>query len=210
MRDWVVFDAMGVIFPAPDDVRELLVPFLRKKDPELSVETLEEAYRRASLGRIEPAGFWAAIGFGEEYPGIEEAYLDSCLEPDPGFLPLARRLAGRVELGLVSNDVGAWSRRLRETWGLEALFRTATISGDAGFRKPDERIFRAFLEKSGAAAERCVFIDDRLRNLAPAKGLGMRTVLFDKSLPDSTGYRPDAVARGYPELEATLERFLGA
>jgi HAD superfamily hydrolase (TIGR01509 family) len=210
MIDWVVFDAMGVVFPVPDDVNDLLLPFLRERKPDICAGTVNEAYIRASLGQIDPRGFWSGIGFGEDYPRIESAYLDSRLSLDPGFIPLARRLTRRVRLGLLSNDVGAWSRRLREKFGLEEVFSAVAISGDVGFRKPDPRIYEAFLAKAGAAAGRCAFIDDRLRNLAVAKGIGMRTILFDKGLPDSSDFSADAVARGYIELEAVIEGFTNA
>jgi HAD superfamily hydrolase (TIGR01509 family) len=201
---WIVFDAMGVVFPEPDDISGLLVPFLRARRKDFAEASVDAPYREASLGRISPAEFWARIGFGAEYPAIEREYLDTRLRPDPGFIPLADELGRRYRLGLLSNDVGAWSKRLRESHDLERRFSCVLISGDAGFRKPDPRIFEAFLAKSGARAGECAFIDDRLRNLAAAKAVGMATVHFDTSLPDESGYVPDAVAQGFAGLPAAL------
>jgi FMN phosphatase YigB (HAD superfamily) len=204
MPEWIVFDAMGVIFPEPDDILGLLIPFLKAKNPEVSDDAVNEAYRKASLGLMDAGTFWSKIGFGALYPEIEGEYLDSSFLPDPGFKPLAKRLAKSFKIGLLSNDVGEWSRRLRAKFGLESLFSAIVISGDVGYRKPDPKIFEIFLEKSGTGANACVFIDDRLRNLASAKGLGMRTVLFDKALPDASGYVADAAAKGFNELGRIL------
>jgi FMN phosphatase YigB (HAD superfamily) len=205
MREWIVFDAMGVIFPVPDDIGDLLLPFLGKKKRGISAERVYEAYYKASLGQIDTNTFWSEIGFGKEYPNIESEYLDTCFAVEPEFPVLAMKMSKRFRIGLLSNDVGEWSRRLRAKFGLEALFSVVVVSGDAGFRKPDYRIFEVFLERASVPAEGCIFVDDRLRNLAPAKALGMRTILFDRLLPDVSGFQSDATVRNYSELSRILE-----
>ena len=52
------------------------------------------------------------------------------------------------------------------------------FSRELHVRKPDPDIYKMCLEKMRLNAEECVFIDDMERNLIPAKGLGMKTILF--------------------------------
>lgn len=44
--------------------------------------------------------------------------------------------------------------------------------------KPDPGIYRILLEEYGLSAEECIFIDDTPCNIAAAKKLGMKTILF--------------------------------
>jgi HAD superfamily hydrolase (TIGR01509 family) len=45
-------------------------------------------------------------------------------------------------------------------------------------RKPTQQIYTRVLGMTQADPERCLFVDDREQNLAPARSLGMRTIRF--------------------------------
>ena len=67
-----------------------------------------------------------------------------------------------------------------------------------GLRKPDLRIYQAALGITQRAPEECVFIDDRPKNLEPAKALGMHAILFEsaeqlRASLDHSGVRPALV-----------------
>jgi len=49
--------------------------------------------------------------------------------------------------------------------------------------KPDARAYRQCIDELGLPAEACVFVDDQHRNIAGAKAVGMRSVLFDVMRP---------------------------
>jgi HAD superfamily hydrolase (TIGR01509 family) len=203
---WIVFDAMGVIFTVGDDTNDLLVPFVQARNSAVTRAAINEIYLRASLGEMSSGQFWDAVGLGRDYPDIEREYLDTRLTVDPDFMPVAGRLAGRFRLGLLSNDLAEWSAYLRRTRSLS--FDAVTISGDAGCRKPSPEIYRRFLAASGAAGDECVFVDDRLKNLAAAHALGFATVLFERN-PERGDFAPDGRVAGFVELEAELERLSG-
>ena len=44
--------------------------------------------------------------------------------------------------------------------------------------KPDEKIYRTFLEKYGLKADECLFVDDREENVIGAQSVGMQTFRF--------------------------------
>ena len=68
MREWLVFDVMGVIFTVGDDTNELLVPYVQKFAPSLTSDEINQAYLEASLGKVASYGFWKTLGLGDRYP----------------------------------------------------------------------------------------------------------------------------------------------
>lgn len=53
------------------------------------------------------------------------------------------------------------------------------FSYELGLHKPDERIYRAVLERLGAAPENCFFLDDRPENVEGARDLGIDAHVFN-------------------------------
>ncbi len=178
----VIFDVMGVLFPVGDDVNDLLVPFIQAHHAQITSADIHALYLAASLGRISSETFWNSCGIPGVGPkDLEDSYLSSCLEPDPAYFPVAETLRERgLRLALLSNDVSEWSAFLRRKWGLDDIFEVSVISGDVGIRKPDRQIYRYALEKLMCTPEKCIFIDDRIENLLPAKRLGMQVIRFKR------------------------------
>ena len=176
--NWVIFDMMGVIFEVSDDVNDLLVPFIQRRDSSVSSEKINKLYRKASLGEISSYDFWSQLGFESEYPDIEKDYLDSCLKLDPEFLGIARSLKESYSLAVLSNDVKEWSSYLTGKFGLDKLFKVVVISGEVGYRKPGREIYTVLLDRIHESPSFCVLIDDRSKNLYTASQLGMKTIKF--------------------------------
>lgn len=179
-RNWVVFDAMGVIFTVGDDTNELLVPFVRAKNPKIPEATIQALYTRASQGKITSQEFWTKVGLIGNYPDVQKEYLRT-LTLDPDFIEVARSLKGEYHLGMLSNDVAEWSEMLRHVHDLEDLLEVFVISSEVGNRKPCPEIFSAFLARASARPEDCAFIDDRDENLDAAARLGFRTIRFNRT-----------------------------
>ncbi|NOT60391.1 MAG: HAD family phosphatase [Acidobacteria bacterium] len=57
-------------------------------------------------------------------------------------------------------------------------FEFVAVSGRLGFMKPDREIFDYVTEKSGVAAQQCLFIDDSLSNVRAAQALGWQAIHF--------------------------------
>lgn len=62
------------------------------------------------------------------------------------------------------------------------IFPNVFLSCDIGIRKPDKKIYEHVIEKLKAKPEECIFIDDREINLAPARKLGFKTILFKNTV----------------------------
>ena len=97
------------------------------------------------------------------------------------------RAAG-IRTGLISNS---WSRRHYDRELLNELFDAIVISGDEGIRKPARRMYELGVQRIGAAAHECVYVDDLGFNLKPAAEMGMTTILHTR--PEQTIAQLEAV-----------------
>jgi putative hydrolase of the HAD superfamily len=205
---WIIFDMMGVIFKEGDDVNNLLIPYLQKKNPAFRPNKVREIYIRASAGEISSQEFWTQLGYGGQYPAIEEEFLNPCFTLDGEFIPVVREVHKKFHTAVLSNDLSDWSNFLREKYGLNSLFDVVVISGDVGCRKPDRRIFEILLQKLDAPAHDCVFIDDKRINLATALDLGFSTVQFVRGVLNDRDQKfppPQHQIRSFTELPALLD-----
>ncbi|MCX6004140.1 MAG: HAD-IA family hydrolase [Chloroflexi bacterium] len=173
---YVALDAMGVIYAVNDDVKDLLYPFIVEKGGVNNYGRIKDMYIEASLGKMSASDFWRSVGIA---PVLEDEYLDRH-RLSRGLIEFLHDVKSRdIELWCLSNDVSQWSKKLRRIHRLGKYFRGVVISGDAGVRKPDRRIYELLLTKAKRKADEIVFVDDNIRNLDAAAELGLVTVLFD-------------------------------
>lgn len=177
---WIIFDAMGVIFEVGDDTNDLLIPYITKLNPNINSKQIIDLYTEASLGKISSRIFWEKLGFKNNYQSIETNYLNQCLTLDKNFNAVANKLMDTYKLALLSNDVSEWSYYLRKKFNLNKFFKEIVISGDVGYRKPSEEIYKIILNRINCKEKDCVFIDDRLKNLIPAMKLKMQCIKFKR------------------------------
>ena len=113
-------------------------------------------------------------------PSEFEAYMRARSVPFPETIDLARALGrtGRYRLMTINNESDALNRHRLERFGLREMFTAFFSSCWIGVSKPAPRIYERALAMSQANPAHSVFIDDRERNLEPARELGMRTIRF--------------------------------
>lgn len=102
----------------------------------------------------------------------------------------------------LSNDVAAWSRKLRQRFELSRFFDGFVVSGDVGARKPDRAIYEQLLERVRVDPADILFVDDRVRNLDTAAALGMETVLV--AADHSRGQNKHRVVSNFQDLYALV------
>ncbi|MDE0692327.1 MAG: HAD-IA family hydrolase [Gammaproteobacteria bacterium] len=171
-----MLDAMGVMYRAEDDVAELLVPFVQGQRPSVSAEDVAARYTEASLGQLDADAFWRSLGL---HPSVEDDYLSlhRVTEGLLDFLGMVRNEG--IEVWCLSNDVSRWSVKLRERFAINDLFAGFVVSGDIGHRKPSAEAYGCLLDRVGVTPQ--LFVDDRPRNVAAAKRLGIPAVCFGAS-----------------------------
>ncbi|MCO1603501.1 HAD-IA family hydrolase [Desulfosporosinus nitroreducens] len=203
-KNWVILDAMGVVFEEGDDTNNLLIPFILERNNQISVERVNELYIKSSLGLLSAVDFWNEVGLGGYLPKIESEYLDTYITLDPDFNEVAKELVQLYSLAILSNDVMEWSLYLRNRFKICDFFEYSVISGEVGFRKPDKGIYDCLLDTLGAKPSECVLVDDRIKNLQQASELGFNTILFNRSSTVDPGYQ-GLVVHGFKELAHKLD-----
>jgi putative hydrolase of the HAD superfamily len=110
----------------------------------------------------------------------------------PDVLATLERLeAAGLAMGVVSN-FEEWLERLLESLGVTRFFAVRVISGVEGVEKPDQRIFRLALDRTGVLPEESVYVGDSPSfDIDPARSVGMFPVLIDRRgrHPDHSGAR---------------------
>ncbi|MGN1108081.1 MAG: HAD family hydrolase [Oscillospiraceae bacterium] len=135
-------------------------------------ERFREEMERAAADNL-PEYLTAMQKFGIRYKEPWSFDLERLYE---GTEEVLQRLHERYRLGVIANQPENARQRL-EQFGVLKYFDHLTISGEIGFSKPSPTIFRETLRMTGATAEKCFMIGDKLTNdIAPAKKLGFHTV----------------------------------
>jgi HAD superfamily hydrolase (TIGR01509 family) len=209
MDRWIALDGWGVIYREPRYVQRLLTPFLHAHGCAASAEQIYELYLGVSLGVSSPDHFWRGAGLEERAAELEEEFVRTQPRLGVGAIETLAALRRTYKVGLLSNDVAAWAARIRDQLGMREAFDAVVISSDVGARKPDERIYRAFLERANVRAEQCIFVDDRAENLAAAAEIGFHTIHL---LADGGAAYEDAsaVVRELRELPAAAAGVFGS
>ncbi|HZQ37188.1 MAG TPA: HAD family hydrolase, partial [Dehalococcoidia bacterium] len=133
-------------------------------------------------------------------------------EPRPGMAELLAELRARgMRLGLAANQPAAALARL-DRHGMGGYFDHREVSATLGLHKPDPRLFLAACEALGVPPAACLMVGDRIDNdIAPARALGMATVLFRtgrhrRQQPRTWLEQPDAQVRDTAGLRKALQR----
>ncbi len=83
-----------------------------------------------------------------------------------------------AEKAIFTNASKEHARRVLKVLGIEQHFNCIIDVRAVGYAsKPNPEAYRHALGILGAAGDECLLVDDRVRNLTPAKALGMITVL---------------------------------
>jgi len=102
-----------------------------------------------------------------------------CLEcpNEPLFDYIESQLRPHYKLGMLSNaEKGGPQRHL--TKEQLALFDTIAVSGEIGYIKPDPQAFEIVADRLDVQFNEIVFIDDLMRNVEPAKAMGMTSFQY--------------------------------
>ena len=105
---------------------------------------------------------------------------------------LREKYSNEIPMVLLSNTNEVHWEFIEKNWSISKFFDHTVLSFEVKSLKPDEKIYRAVLEKTGADARHCFFVDDIQANIDGAIHLGFDAALFNG--PDSL--RRALIARG--------------
>ena len=185
--DWVFFDIGGVLGTNGWDTAQ------RVRAVERFHLDAEEFQRR----HIEAVGPWEEGRSGiDEYLDITVFYCpqDFTREQFKDFMfgesianedsiAIARELCelDRYTMMTLNNEAAELNTYRIGKFALDPIFEAFMSSCWLGSRKPMKKIYTDALSIAQAVPARTLFIDDRERNLVPARELGLNTILFENA-----------------------------
>ena len=130
------------------------------------------------------------------------------LECYDGVYEILRDLKKRFILGAVSDGQSLWAVPELRSVNLENYFSCVVVSGDLGYRKPDERLFTQALNALQLLPEEVIFVgNDMYRDVYGAHIAGMKTVFFKSNQGDHEyrGSDADYIIYNFNELPRAIE-----
>jgi len=117
-----------------------------------------------------------AENIGEDYLSM----ISNKVSLFPNAFRILEYLKPKYKLHLITNGFNEVQTQKLAVSGLGKYFLQVITSEEAGFKKPDERIFHYAFQKSGAKPDESLMIgDDPEVDIEGAKNIGMDQVLFD-------------------------------
>ncbi len=139
-------------------------------------EITEVAFLEKLTVQLEPL-----LGHPPEMHRFKEIYFEA-LQPNPEMIDLMRELkATGYRMAMLTNNVREWEPLWRSMLPVDEIFETVVDSGFVGCRKPESKIYALTLERVGAAAGSCLFVDDVEVNCEGARRAGMTAVHFQSN-----------------------------
>lgn len=196
---YILFDLDDTLYPRSSGLMDIVGSRIRQfivnqlhLQPEVA-EALQRRYYQTYGTSLR--------GLQDEYHIDPEAYLayvhdiplEDYLQPDPEL----DHILGCIQLTkvIVTNGSAEHARRVLNRLGIAHHFRNILdIRALNYFNKPDPRAYERILELLQARPSECILVDDAPRNLAPAKRLGMTTILMDGDAEDGVDYHVTCVA----------------
>jgi putative hydrolase of the HAD superfamily len=140
---------------------------------------LDEARRQRFRTLLQSAGVWDAAAVDRAAAAYRDCYIESWREV-PGATALLRALAGRMRIGIVSNNLTREQQEKLRFCGFDTLVDAVVISEEAGASKPDPAIFRVALDRIGTSAAETIMVGDAWRtDIAGARAAGIRAIWFN-------------------------------
>lgn len=177
----IVFDYGKVIssdFNWQDFASEFLTVKMHQSLQELIGHLSEEWAIAVVGGSTSP--FWQSLANLSDRPLKDiHAYFIEQAQPDPQMLNLAKRLKRNYQVGLLSNQISDWLDPIIAEHQLHKLFDPLITSYGVALAKPDQRIYEYLQRALEVEYRQILFIDDLERNLAAARKLGIKTILFE-------------------------------
>jgi putative hydrolase of the HAD superfamily len=183
--DVILFDVGGVLLTNGWDHCEraqVLEKFhLDKVAFEERHARLNDAWERDALSMRE---YLDQVLFYEPRPFTREDFTaaicaESAVLPDSGIGILEELAAsGKCMVGALNNEARVPNDYRFQTFGLRNYFDIALSSCYLGLRKPHRAIYDRAVDILGRPAERILFIDDRLENVAAAQVVGLHAIRF--------------------------------
>lgn len=182
----VLFDAVGVLFPANTVVGDDLARRFNLSTDEL-LKMWKGIYPEYTVGKLTTAEFLDTFAQTFNIPRsdvTEEVFTESfkkSLSPMPGMEDILKKLSATdIKMAMLS-DTAEMFADARRNWLFSEYFDHIFMSFEIGYKKPDPHAYQAVLDYYKVQPEEIFFIDDLAGNIDAAKQLGLDGATFTNS-----------------------------
>jgi epoxide hydrolase-like predicted phosphatase len=177
----IIFDIGGVIIYTPkidcgikDNLFNLESGTIRK--------IVDDCFKRKSIDKNFDDKIYFAENYAnflswEEYQKILAEFYSS-EKPNYELIDWARNQKSKYRIFALTNNTTALKNLLKEKFKIENLFDIVFNSAEIGLAKPDPKLFQYVLDQIDTSPEKCLFIDDNIKNTNMAETLGFKTICF--------------------------------
>ena len=180
----VVFDIGGVLETTPGlGVTQLWETRLRLPAGELN-QRMRDVWAGGGIGTITEEDVHQAItdrlGLdGQQLAAfMADVWREYLGTANTGLIEYARRLRPRYRTGIVSNSFVGAREREQAAYGFEDLVEEIVYSHEAGFSKPDPRIYELICSRLNVSPGEMVFLDDTEACVTGARDAGIHAVRY--------------------------------
>lgn len=177
--DMILLDAHGVVFNNP------FKPFLHElakrtgqRGEDVLARWQEEIRLDTWTGKINDDAIWHALTGRQGDPECWQALLETHYTLGP-VAPLLSRWSRTKTIWIASNHRTVWLNRRLKRFGLDLFFDRVIVSEDLGLAKPQKKFFDYVAEQLPMNT-RPLFLDDQLRNVRAAAGVGLTAMQVDR------------------------------
>eukprot|EP01111_Echinosteliopsis_oligospora_P015015 TRINITY_DN5805_c0_g1_i1.p1 TRINITY_DN5805_c0_g1~~TRINITY_DN5805_c0_g1_i1.p1 ORF type:complete len:205 (-),score=43.31 TRINITY_DN5805_c0_g1_i1:79-693(-) len=133
-------------------------------------------------GRIEDDEFWQYAQ--RELPdydasSIKKIWYDSYIL-DEDIKNIILKLKGKFKFVAFSGNIRSRIIYLDSKYDFRKLFEVECYSYDQGSSKPSESFVKYMIEKSGCLPSEIIYVDDHMKDAAPAIDLGVNVIIYSK------------------------------
>lgn len=177
----ILFDYAGVLTPTRNKYNFAVANHERFNIP--TEELLNIFYKnwdKAAIGQMSEKEYWEEIGKAlQTSPNEIRDLIYEAFPIEKRVVSLIDKIKDRYTLVMVSNQLEDWLEKVIDDNDLRNKFNYFANSYQIGVSKPDKRIFKAALAKSGSKPEETLFIDDLKENIESAKSMGIHVIQFE-------------------------------
>ncbi len=151
--------------------------------PELATQIRMEYYRKYGTSL---RGLLVHYGINpEDYLAfVHDVALEDYIQPNPGLKAMLEKMPLRK--AIFTNATTEHALSVMRILGIEDQFeRIIDVRANRFVGKPYVQAYRQAANLMGAPPQRCVLVEDSVRNLRPGKALGMVTVLVGDEEPQN-------------------------
>ena len=147
-------------------------------------ERLRDVWQAGSVGSISEREVHEQVAarLGLDAPQVEAFMADLWAEylgkPNEELIAYVQGLRGSCRLGILSNSFVGAREREQAAYGFEDLVEEIVYSHEAGFSKPDPRIYALICTRLNVPPGEMIFLDDAEMCVAGARDVGIHAIRY--------------------------------